>query len=348
MLSGLLTAGASGAGTELNPLITLDWLQNTFLPGVKEELENKVDERLEQTVGELLNAGIEGSEMRVKRGDVFTLEGGSSLTPLAGEFSVASSGVVLDVTAGIELSATGGSLATDHRYLTDGETQALFSVTSDTAVVRLTGLYRLAPSLETDYNALADALQKMGLFYGSNTPYGSGYDLEDAPTRIQGLIIFLRLLGEEEAALSYTDTSVTFVDVSNWARPYVAYAYSKGYTGGQKIGENGEITFGQDDIMTPRDFLTFLLRAMKYTEGADFKWKTAVEDAQTLEILTEREVSFLAEKPFLRAQVVYFSYFALSAKSADGSLLMDQLAATGKITTAEIFDIMEALSVSRM
>lgn len=349
LLSGLITAGASEAGTSSNPLISLQWLQETFLPGVKKELDDKIDKDLEQIVGEFLNAGPEGTELRVKRGDVLTLESGSLFTPLAGDFSIASSaGTVLDVTEGVELPTDVDSLISDHRYLTAENTRALFSVTSDTAVVHLSGLYRIAPSLETDYNMLADALRDMGLFQGSNTPYGSSYDLEDAPTRIQGLIMFLRLLGEEEAALSYTDTSVTFVDVSNWARPYVAYAYEKGYTSGQKVHSQGEVTFGQDDSMTPRDFLTFLLRAMGYQEGTDFHWKTAVSDAQALGLLTGGEVALLTEKTFLRAQVVYLSYFMLSEKTAEGSPLSEQLVAKGKLTASAISDIMKDITVKRL
>lgn len=348
LLSGLITAGASEAGSASNPLISLSWLQETFLPGVKEDLENKIDKDLDQAVEGLLNAGIEGTEMRVKRGDVLTLESGSSLTPLAGDLSVASSGTVLDITDGRELPVSGGSLTTDHRYLTAEETQALFTITSDTAVVRLTGYYQISPSREPDYNELADALHDMGLFQGSNTPYGSGYDLEDAPTRIQGLIMFLRLLGEEDAALGYTDTSVTFLDVSGWARPYVAYAYEKGYTTGQKVSDEGEVTFGQDNIMAPRDYMTFLLRAMGYTDGADFKWKTALDDAQSLGLLTGGEVSLLTEKPFLRAQVVYLSYFALSEKTAGGSRLMEQLTSSGKITAETISEIIKGVSVQRL
>lgn len=349
LLSGLITAGASEAGTSGNPLISLEWLKETFLPGLEKDLDEKVSNGMEDLVGGFVNSGPEGHELRVKRGDVITLERGSVLTSLAGEISIVSSdGTVLDVTEGAEIPADTEILLMDHRYLTAEETQALFSVTSDTAVIHLSGLYRIAASLETDYNALADALHEMGLFMGSNTPYGSSYDLEDAPTRIQGLIIFLRLLGEEEAALSYTDTSVTFVDVSSWARPYVAYAYEKKYTGGQKVGENGEITFGQNDIMTPRDFLTFLLRAMKYQEGTDFNWKTAVTDAEALGLLTSGEVELLNEKPFLRAQVVYLSYFMLSAKTAGGEPLMNQLASTGKITTDAIADITKDITVTRI
>ena len=78
-----------------------------------------------------------------------------------------------------------------------------------------------------DYNALADALKQMGLFQGTGTAYGSGYDLEQAPNRIVGLVMFLRLIGEEGAALSSTAAN-PFADTPAWCDRYVAYAYEKG------------------------------------------------------------------------------------------------------------------------
>ena len=71
-----------------------------------------------------------------------------------------------------------------------------------------------------DYNALADALKQMGLFQGTGTAYGSGYDLEQAPTRIVGLVMFLRLIGEEGAALSSTAAN-PFADTPAWCDRYV-------------------------------------------------------------------------------------------------------------------------------
>lgn len=58
----------------------------------------------------------------------------------------------------------------------------------------------------------------MGLFQGSGTAYGSGYDLERVPTRIEGLVLFLRLIGEEKAALAYGGEN-PFTDVPAWGGP---------------------------------------------------------------------------------------------------------------------------------
>lgn len=350
LLSGVITAAGAGnnAGTSANPLISVEWLQNTFLPGVRNDLENQIDESLSQVMGTLTETSAEGTELRLKRGDLVTIESGSTLTLLAGELSASVGGNILDLTEGEALSESSGTLALNHRYLLAEDSKGVFSVTTDTASVCVSGYYRLAPSREVDYYALGDALHAMNLFLGTNTVYGSGYDLEQAPNRIQGLIMFLRLLGEEDAALSYENELITFTDVPKWARPYVAYAYSKGYTNGQGIGENGEITFGSSNTLKAEDFVTFLLRAMKYQEGTDFQWKSALTDARQLGVLTEGEVALLSEKPFLRAQIVYLSYFALSSKMADGNLLMEQLTEGGKLTTDQINEVLSGVSVERL
>lgn len=349
LLSGVVTVGASEAGSAGDPLIALNWLKNTFIPNTVSDSNDRVDQKFNDLTQQLLSAGASGTELRVKRGDVLWMENGSSLTPLAGGLEVAvSTGTIVDVTAGKELPATSGNVATDHRYLAAEETRAAFSVTSDTAVVRLTGQYRFSPSGETDYNALADALKTMGLFQGSDVPYGSGYELEAAPTRIQGLIMFLRLLGEEKAALAYPGSGITFADVPEWALPYVAYAYDKGYTKGQEIDDKWQVVFGTQDPLAPRDYVTFLLRALGYHETADFQWLTAVADAQNLKVLTDGEAALLTDQPFLRAQVAYLSYFALSAKRADGTLLLDSLTAVGAVDGNTAKDAMNGLDSQRL
>ena len=335
VLSGVITAGAAEAGTAADPLIALNWLKETFFPSAVSQAEERVEQGLDAVGDQITAPATRGEELRVKRGDILSLESGGMLTHLAGTVSVTAdaSGAVVDVTAGEELPSSGGTLSADHRYLSAGVSKVFFSVTSDTAVVRLNGGYQLSPSGETDYNALAGALKELGLFRGTDTPYGSGYDLELAPTRIQGLIMFLRLMGQEQAALAYTGAGVTFADVPDWALPYVAYAYDMGYTKGQDADAQGRVIFGTEGALTARDYMTFILRALGHKEDTDFQWLTALDDAQTLGVLTAGEVQQLSQRPdFLRAQVAYLSYVSLSAKMAgEGNTLADHLAAAGAI-----------------
>lgn len=57
------------------------------------------------------------------------------------------------------------------------------------------------PALAAAPTENADRLHALGLFQGT----GSGYELEKVPTRMQGLIMLIRLLGEEQAALACED-----------------------------------------------------------------------------------------------------------------------------------------------
>lgn len=212
-----------------------------------------------------------------------------------------------------------GALTLDRRYLAVENTVAAVTVTSPTAVLSLEGFYRLTGSDATDYNALADAMKALGLFKGSDTAYGSGYDLEQPPTRIQGLIMFLRLLGEEETALATTAQN-PFTDVPAWAGPYAAYAYEKGYTKGV---DSAARLFGTDSAIKAEEYMTFVLRALGYRdsgESPDFIWDASLQKAQELGVLTAGEYRLLAESRFLRAQVVYVSYFALDAAYKEGEL----------------------------
>lgn len=344
LLSGVAAVAATEAEASVNPLVTLNWLKNTFIPNTEAEMKDYIDQKFDQ----LLSAEKQGAELRVKRADVLKLENGSSLVLLAGETGIAiKAGTVVDATTGEEMPVNGAVVA-DHRYVVAENSQAEVSVSSDTAVVRLTGEYVLTPSENTDYNVIADTLKDMGLFQGSDVPYGSGYELESAPTRIQGLIMFLRLMGEEQYALAYPGSGITFADVPDWAEPYVAYAYDKGYTKGQEIDDQWRVVFGSQDPLAPRDYMTFLLRALGYAEGTDFQWLTAIEDARKLEVLTDGEVVELTEKPFLRAQVVYLSYFALSAKTPGGETLAQKLSAVGTLDATLVDTSMSSLQNQRL
>ena len=202
------------------------------------------------------------TDLRVKEGDQIQVSTGSGFLLLAGSADLSCTGnKTIDLSSGWEKGT--GALETGRRYLVSEDTVATLTVTSPTAVLSLEGYHTLTESSSTDYNALAGALRTLGLFQGSGTGYGSGYDLEAAPTRIQGLILFLRLIGDEEAALAST-AACPFTDVPDWCRPYVAYAYAQGYTKG--MDEEGGI-FGTNDTLTAGQYVTFLLRALGYRDS---------------------------------------------------------------------------------
>ena len=287
------------------------------------------------------------SDLRVKEGDTVRIETGSGFLLLAGDVELSCTGnKTIDISNGWEKG--NGALTAGRRYLVVEDTVAVLTVTSPTAVLSLEGYYTLTESSATDYNALADGLKALGLFKGSDTGYGFGYDLEAKPTRIQALIMFLRLIGEEQAALS-TTAACPFTDVPAWCQPYVAYAYEQGLTKGV---DDAAMLFGTADYVTAGQYVTFILRALGYQDSGDtpdFTWDTALQRGMDLGILTAGEYKMLMEEPFLRAQVAYLSYFALEHTYKDrAETLQTQLTTSGVLDAADVAAVRGGIDVSRL
>ena len=374
LLAAVLAAGSAGVyaagGSASDPLISLDYLEQTYTPEVIKQAQDKIDSGLDgiyQTAlsdlkakhnAYLTQAGRKGgngssalTDQRYKRGDVISLSTGSGVMLLAGSASAGytSSGAVIDVTLGQTLDQ-GTALSARHRYLVAENTTAAITVTSDTAVISTEGAFTLSPSSTTDYNALAEALMDMGLFRGSDIGYGSGYNLEAVPTRIEGLVMFLRLIGEEPAALAYTGEN-PFVDTPAWCERYTAYAYAKGYTKGVGTSASGQMYFGTSTVMSSGEYMTFLLRALGYSDSGaspDFSWSNAVSRSVELGVLNTAEQKQFSQSPFLRAQVVYASYFALSAPRKAGGTMLSGLTASGALDATKVNSVMPGVSVARM
>lgn len=347
---------AGNAGSSSDPLLSLSYLNGTVKNEIVNQAQSEIDAALTPVYESardtlLANSGTTDDsgfsfagtyrQMRLKQEDAVTGTLGTSFVLLAGEAQVlCPSGGVVDVTTGTE-TASGTALTVDHRYLIADQVTALFQVTGDTAVVQFEGSYTLSYSKKTDYNALTDALFAMGLFKGDGSGLGSGYALERNANRLEGLIMFIRLLGEESDALVYTG-SHPFRDVPNWAAPYVAYAYAQGYTKG-----TGATTFGTEDVLTVQHYVTFLMRALNYREETDFSWLTAMDDALSLGVLTQGE-SDLFSQDFSRARVAYLSYVTLSARlSGSTTTLLERLISQGAVSRTTATTAMGKVSLTR-
>jgi len=325
-----------------------DTQDNTLYTSTDEQLK-ALDKTYQLQLGILdgtITSNTSFTDLRFKRNDVISLPAGSSFLLLAGEAQVSfSSGAVIDVSAGEEVPSQ-ALLLPQHRYMTAEDTLSDVVILSDTAVLSVQGIYLLTPSTETDYNMLAETMKTMGLFKGSDTGFGSGFDLEKAPTRIQSLIMFLRLIGEEQAALASTAVC-PFNDVPAWCQNYVSYAYEQGYTKGISATE-----FGPSLETRATEYLTFVLRALGYSdsgENPDFAWDTALFKALETGILTAREHKQLTEQPFLRAQVVYVSYYALDARLKNsGKTLYSTLVSSGALNDAVAGPARDAVTSPRM
>lgn len=356
--AAVLAAGVSVAAAADDPLVPLSYLTGTYSQSLLSQAQQRIDSGTQAVYDRVVqNSGTSGgtsglSDDRYKQGDAITLSTGSGTMLLAGQASVRfASGAVIDVTDG-KTVPSGTVLVPRHRYLAAENTTAVLSVTSPTAVVSLEGSTTLAPSASTDYNALADALARMGLFAGTGTAYGSGYDLEVAATRVEGVVMFLRLIGEEKAAQAYTGPC-PFADVPDWATHYVGYAYSKGYTAGVGPDAAGNPVFGTQRLIGAPEYVTFLLRSLGYRDtgsAPDFTWQTALTRAAEFGVLTQGEARYFGSlSSFLRAHVAYLSYFGLDAPMAGGSgTLLDTLVASGALDRTTVDQARAAVTVTRI
>ena len=185
---------------------------------------------------------------------------------------------------------------------------------------------------DRDYNAIAAALKELHLFRGTLTGYGQGFDLEAAPTRLQALIMFIRVLGEEQQALAWTGTT-PFRDVAQGteAEKYVGYAYERGYTNGYSPTE-----FRPAGAVNASQYTEFVLRAMGYSSAANTNLADVFDRAMNAGVLTAGECTMLQRDRFLRAELVYISYYALDALLPNSSrTLGDQLMDAGVFTAGE-------------
>lgn len=317
------------AGDAGDPLASLSYLSGAFT----DKIDAAVESRLNNAGTPSQSGGTAAwTETRLKQDDVLQASTGDSVLLLAGSAQARyTSGALVDVTDGTVLPS-GGTLTARHRYLAAEDTAVDVSVTSKTAVVDWQGASTFHLSAATDYNAMAAALKAMHLFQGSYTGYGQGFDLEVSPTRLQALIMFIRVLGEESEALAWNG-ACPFTDVqsgTNGAK-YVGYAYEKGYTNGYSATE-----FRPSSPVNARQYTEFVLRALGYSSAANTDLSDALSRARSAGLLTQGETEMLQRDPFLRAELVYISYYALEVPvSGAGRTLAQRLMDKGVFTQAE-------------
>ncbi len=153
----------------------------------------------------------------------------------------------------------------------------------------------------TDYGA---ELQKLGIIKG----YEDG-DLrpENNLTREEAIVTLTRMMGQEEAAMTCNDPA-PFSDVpaDNWAKPYLCYAKKQGWTNG--IGDG---KFGLGQKVTIQEYVTFMLRALGYTESDVYE--NAIKTASNLEMLKDIEDTY-GQSPIRRNEVFILMYRTLYMK----------------------------------
>lgn len=199
----------------------------------------------------------------------------------------------------------------------------IFSIT-----VSITPLQVYASDIPTSTAATSKSYEKaidlkiLGLL--ANTP--DNFQLDRAPTRVEGAVMLTRLLGVEDQVLqgSYEHP---FTDVYPWADKYVGYMYENGLSKGVS-----STLFGSGQLLSAKQYITFVLRSIGYKDGTDFNYNEAIDKAHALNIISSAEATAMkGPATFLREDMVSVSHSALSAALKDSTTtLLDKLVNTDK------------------
>ena len=356
-----LTGVAAANGEEY--LITLSWLKEHLNDAVTKELDDGLVQ-LEADVRKAASSTSKNQNTTLTAAEIEALasqvaaqlqpSGGSStsqltlakgaqvLGPLGGGMILESGSAtvnsftgndLIDVTAGAA-AAPGSTAMVGSYYFVGADNGCGLTITSDTAVVRvLDGAYGKA-GYSAKYEEDAELLSELGIFKGSNL----GFELERVPTRQEALIMLIRLLGEEDAALAYTGKS-PFTDLTGWpeGRNYIHYGSAKGYTNGIDA-----VTFNQYGAASRHVYLTYVLRALGYDDKAgDFVWNTTSDDlAVKIGLMTSKQLAAMEQSGFYRDHVALISRNALTAELKNGSMTLgEHLATKGVLSWSDLDDL---------
>lgn len=138
-------------------------------------------------------------------------------------------------------------------------------------IVLMLSLVPAAFAASDEAVSAANALHELGLFNGTGVGADGkpNFDLDRTPTRNEAVTMLVRLLGKEDEAKAGI-WKTPFTDVPQWAMPYVGYAYEHGLTTGMSA-----TLYSGNKPVTVSQYLTFVLRSLGYTSGADFQWDKA-------------------------------------------------------------------------
>ena len=142
-------------------------------------------------------SGGAGQMTALKKGDVITGSLGAGFVVRQGAAEIVGSELV-NITAG-GVRPAGRTIANNIYYLIPQNDGSGVRITSDSAKAQLRDGARVVSDgatggYQAQYTQYAQALNVMGLFKGTDV----GYELERQPTRLETLIMLIRLLGEEE------------------------------------------------------------------------------------------------------------------------------------------------------
>lgn len=203
------------------------------------------------------------------------------------------------------------------------------------------GLAAPAFAANDEADQAAQALYELGLFSGTglNTDGTPNFDLKRSPTRQEAITMLVRLLGKEKEAQAGT-WKTPFTDVDGWAKPYVGYAYTNHLTGG-----TSSTTFSGNDTITASQYITFILRALGYADGADFQWDKAWELSDKIGLTSGEYNSSTVS--FLRGDVANISCTALTVCLKDSDEKLSDKLIDEEVFTREAYTKLEGTLIGK-
>lgn len=286
LLVTALGAALAAPGDTYDPFITLNYLKNTFLGEVQNDMLEQAQQATSETEKEafdkldaladsyLAQAGAGKyadtfESITLARGDRLGLPTGASFQFQEGACDVViASGVLLDVTDG-SVYSSGKKLVSGHRYVASDDTACTITAVSDSVYVSVRGSYMLDASGRTYspftdlngsewYYAYTIFAYERGLFSGTTTTT-FGPDIK--MSRAMLATVLSRLDGRPVIA-----PPVGFPDVPDgqWYSNAVNWAAVNGIVTG---GENG--TFRPNDNVTREQLCTMLYRYARNYLGMD-------------------------------------------------------------------------------
>ena len=185
------------------------------------------------------------------------------------------------------------------------------------------------------YEKEAEILYKLGLYKGTSV---DDYvpNLEGKLDRQTGVVMLLRLFGQEEEALEIpmADAAAKLAakfsdaaDIADWAQRQVAYAVEKGYVKGYPDG-----TFGPNADLNGLAFASLILQQLGY--DGDFVFDQAAYKLQEFGGLTEEQAKIFNSKEGInRDSMVGIAYSALQAVYKEsGKTVIEVLVENGNVS----------------
>ncbi|MFI3226185.1 MAG: hypothetical protein R3Y09_02135 [Clostridia bacterium] len=300
----LIVYAISAGGTQSDPIVTQSEVDSLLVEYIDDYLDgnlNAYTNPIETSVSNLISSTTD--RICFVENDIISLDMGDKIVVRSGTYTLSGTGSVVNLSTGEEI-INPTSLTFGVQYIVTENSNLTLTVTSLNSHIYIQGAYTYSNIYNVQYVDYANALYDLSLFAGSNY----GYQLDRAATRIESLVMFIRLIGEEDEALAFTGTH-NFTDVDAWADQYVAYAYNMGYTNGMTATEFGSTRYVRD-----LDYYTFILRALEYEDDIDFTWATAYEKALEIGIVP---TDFPSYYELYRDHLVFVSYNALELKMDD-------------------------------